>query len=353
MKIYADPAPYDPARNRYWLSNILKILWNELTPAQRLAKHGSSAVMFEAAPSIESADICLLTMQWNYYVDHALTRQAAKEVELARHHHKPLVVFCSGDSPANLPFGNLVLFEAAGCRSTPGLAYHSGEPRFLPDYIQHYCGGELHIRQKSDIPVIGFCGQADPSPLRKAVRSARLRWRQILHRAGIIRWQPPPFETTSFRARVLRQFENQSSLKTNFIVRQRYQAGSAKHRSDSSPARMEFIHNILNSDYTLCMRGGGNYSLRFYEALALGRIPVFIDTDCLLPFEDKIPYRSLFPWVSHSDLPRAAEIVTDFHRSLSNTAFVDLQRACLALSQQHFTTHGFHRDFVAKMKELC
>lgn len=352
MKIYADPASYRPARNRYQLSNILKILWNDLTPAQRLEKHGSSAVFFEAAPSIESADACLLTMQWNYYVDRALIHQAEKEAENARRSHKPFIVFSGGDFPANLPFDGAVLFEAAGYRSAPRLAYHSGEPRFLPDYVERYCGGELQIRSKSEIPVIGFCGQADDSPLRARLRTARLRWRRLLYRAGVTRWQPPPFETVSFRSRVLRQFENQPAIKTSFILRQRYQAGSVRHRVDGSPARTAFIRSILDSDYTVCMRGGGNYSLRFYETLALGRIPVFIDTDCLLPFEDKIPYRSLFPWVSQADLPRAAEIVADFHRNLSSADFADLQRACRDLWQQHYTTHGFYRDFVSKINAL-
>lgn len=32
---------------------------------------------------------------------------------------------------------------------------------------------------------------------------------------------------------------------------------------------------MTGSDYVLCTRGNGNYSIRFYEALCRGRIPVF------------------------------------------------------------------------------
>ena len=35
---------------------------------------------------------------------------------------------------------------------------------------------------------------------------------------------------------------------------------------------------MLASPYILCVRGAGNYSARFYEALALGRIPVLVNT---------------------------------------------------------------------------
>ena len=81
-------------------------------------------------------------------------------------------------------------------------------------------------------------------------------------------------------------------------------------------------------------------------------IPIFIDTDCLLPFEDKIPYRELFPWVRQDELPRAAEILMDFHRRLSNEDFIALQHACRKLWEQHFTSAGFHSDFCEKIDEL-
>ena len=43
-----------------------------------------------------------------------------------------------------------------------------------------------------------------------------------------------------------------------------------------------------NNIFIFCMRGAGNFSYRFYETLMMGRIPIFIDTDCVLPFEESI-----------------------------------------------------------------
>ena len=65
------------------------------------------------------------------------------------------------------------------------------------------------------------------------------------------------------------------------------------------------------------MRGGGNYSLRLYETLCLGRIPLFINTDCVLPFENNIDWKELCLWVDENDLDRIGEIVLDFHSSIS------------------------------------
>ena len=76
------------------------------------------------------------------------------------------------------------------------------------------------------------------------------------------------------------------ALTTNYILRSKYRAGVSREKDPFHPSRLEFVNNILGSDYTVCMRGGGNFSVRFYETLSLGRIPVFIDTDCLLPWHE-------------------------------------------------------------------
>lgn len=48
------------------------------------------------------------------------------------------------------------------------------------------------------------------------------------------------------------------------------------------------ITDIQNADFILSVKGDGSFFCRFYEALSLGRIPFFIDTDCILPFENMI-----------------------------------------------------------------
>lgn len=57
-------------------------------------------------------------------------------------------------------------------------------------------------------------------------------------------------------------------------------------------ARREYYTNMRKNSYTLCMRGGGNFSYRFYEALSFGRVPILIDTDMVLPGEGIIPWDS-------------------------------------------------------------
>ena len=37
--------------------------------------------------------------------------------------------------------------------------------------------------------------------------------------------------------------------------------------SDRNESTLEYYNNIRESDYVLCLRGGGNYSRRLYETL--------------------------------------------------------------------------------------
>ena len=52
-------------------------------------------------------------------------------------------------------------------------------------------------------------------------------------------------------------------------------------------------HRIQMVKGTFCPRGTGNFSIRFYEAICLGRIPVILNTDIILPFAKYIPWNEL------------------------------------------------------------
>lgn len=351
LKVFSNISHYKEDL-RYPLNNIIKSLWNERSQAERRQVYGAWVDLYQYEPDIQKADLCLLTYQWPYYVDQGLLAQAQAEVEAAQQHGKPLVIFSAGDAPANIPFQDVILFDGSAVRPLPGLRYLSAQPPYIADYLQEYCAGELQLRQKSDVARIGFCGQASTSALQNAWRSLRLRFRQAQYRCGRLKWAPPPFETTGFRTSVLRQFENQPGLQTDYLLRKRYHGGRVDDSEAQAALKREFVANVLGTDYTVCMRGGGNFSLRFYETLCLGRIPVFINTGCVLPFDDQVPYREIFPWVELDELEHAAQIVRDFHARLSGEAFEALQRNCRALWEQHMTPTGFHQDFVRKMEKL-
>ena len=58
---------------------------------------------------------------------------------------------------------------------------------------------------------------------------------------------------------------------------------------------------------------------------ALYIIPVFIDTDCILPFMNIINWKDHLVWVDWDDIDNISKIILDFHRNISNNEFKSLQ----------------------------
>ena len=107
----------------------------------------------------------------------------------------------------------------------------------------------------------------------------------------------------------------------------------------------EFRDNVLGSHYTLCPRGGGNWSYRFYETLCLGRIPVFFNTDCSLPFESLINWRDYCVWVEGGEIEHAADAILEHYHRHSAESFAELQRRCRQLWLEFLSLDGFFRNF--------
>jgi hypothetical protein len=112
--------------------------------------------------------------------------------------------------------------------------------------------------------------------------------------------------------------------------------------------REAFWRNVLNNDYTLCMRGGGNFSYRLYEVLAAGRIPLFINTRCVLPLQDEIDWRKHCVWVEEDQMDSAGEILLDFHAKLTPQRFRAIQAANRQLWEHRLSPLAFYQTVVGR-----
>ena len=91
---------------------------------------------------------------------------------------------------------------------------------------------------------------------------------------------------------------NQSDIKTDFIIRTGFWAPGV----NKDTARYEYIKNIEDNVFTFCYRGAGNFSYRFYETMMMGRIPIFINTDCVLPFWDVLSRENIGLFIDEVDI---------------------------------------------------
>lgn len=236
------------------------------------------------------------------------------------------VVFHGHDSTDPLPFDGVV-FRLSLLRSQRR-PREFAQPAWSEDLLVRHLDGELRLRPKRARPVIGFCGstRADPPAL-----GARLR-----RRPGLKGDEP--------RTRALRAVGNDERLAPSFVLHDDFWGG-ARDASSRLHARREFVQNMVESDYVLCARGSGNFSFRFYETLCMGRIPVFVDTDCVLPLDFEIEWRDYCVWVDAADIDRIGDRVLEFHESLDEAAFAERQRACRHLWEAQLSPEGFFASF--------
>jgi len=345
LKIYADPAHYHP-RHRQQLTALMRAHWNDLPPEERSKTYGSRYNLFEVVGDVSEADICVLPMVWQYYVNNHRLEQAYDLARQAADAGKVIVVWVTGDLYTTVPLKNAVIFQNSMYRSRRGQC-HYASPAFFPDYLPEYFDGRWTYRRKGERPVVGFCGQAGTSLCYWAKWTVGYVNQWIRFHIGNSPYEPPPlYPPARLRARILGLLEASPRVADNFIIRQHYWAGV--HRASNveaarRQAQLEFVNNIYNSDYTVCVRGTGNYSKRFYETLCLGRIPIFVDTDCVLPYDFAVDWRDYCVWVDHSEIPYIAEKVADFHAGITDDDFIGMQQACRALWKERLSFDGFYR----------
>jgi hypothetical protein len=333
----------------FFINDFCRGLWGHYSWLSGLESDYGRDCRFIEVGSPKEADLYVLPLLWGYYVKKNALPLAMKEAQRAAQAGHNLVIFSQGDFTAHLPFSGAVLFEWSTyySRRDKGGNFAYAKPPFLDDYLQLYSGGKVIVREKNALPVLGFCGQAD-GPLMDFIRwELMTQLHKLSFKLHLRKWEPPPFETTRWRKYVLREVARYPGIQSNFLIRNRYLGKDMSANKDPlRPSMKEFAKNILDSDYTVCMRGGGNFSFRFYETLALGRIPVFVNTDCALPYDRMIEYRQYCVWVEENEIPHIGEKILAFHESLSASQFRELQMACYDLWRSRLSKKGFYAHFI-------
>jgi hypothetical protein len=317
------------------------------TDAQRMASYGVSEEDFEFTEVFEEADMVILTMAWNYYVRSKQVDIAVDFVRKCSTLNKKVIAFNAGDFGVQVPyFKNLTVLRLSGYKSK----FTDNEyalPAFIANPLKKYFASDtIFQRPYQTKAVIGFCGQANDSPLNAAREILNTGLRNLKNMIGGSENESQKLLSTSFlRASVLKKLQKSEEVETNFIVRKKYRAG-VTHNKDSHETTLEFYENLRDSDYVVCVRGAGNFSVRFYEALAMGRIPVFVNTDSALPFHDEMDWKRHVVWVDYKDRNQVAQKVKAFHEVLSKKDFIDLQLANRVIWTEKMTLGGFFRTFL-------
>jgi Exostosin family len=303
----------------------------------RYAEVGSSYLRLSR---LVDCDVGVFPQNWETAGERA-AELAGNFATICRDAGKTPVVFSGADPTEPLPV-DATVFRPSLIRSQRR-PNEFALPAWSEDFLDRYLGGELRARPRRARPTVGFCGNTmvgrPPRRFGKTIR--RLLGNSKSDSTHSLTGDHP-------RTLALLAIDRDHRLQPNFVLRGTFW-GARDNPSSVLKTRREYVRNMQESDYVLCASGIGNFSYRLYETLSMGRIPVFIDTDSVLPLEFEIDWREWAVWVDEHDIDRIGDRVLEFHESLSDAEFEELQQACRRLWETHISPQGFfaffHRHF--------
>lgn len=324
---------------------------NEFTNEERINLYGVSEKEYDFVQEIKNASIVVLPMSWDYYL---LTKQLHKAKDLidkAVKYNKKVLVVTVGDYGVIVPeFKNVLVLRTSG-DSINLNKNNKGIPVFINDPLKRIYNTKDVDGNYSKQPIIGFCGQTNASVTNALKESLKVGFRNLKHFIGLSTHAPQKIQSTSYnRSRVLSIVKKTVRLKANFIERKKYRAGVITNE-ERKKTELAFYENMRNSNYVICIRGAGNFSVRLYETLAMGRIPVFINTNCLLPLFDDIDWKKHVVWIESYETSKIEERILEFHSNLSENEFKQLQFSNRKLWEDKLTLGGFFKSFLNTIEQ--
>jgi hypothetical protein len=146
--------------------------------------------------------------------------------------------------------------------------------------------------------------------------------------------------------------EHSKNICTDFHIRKEETGDSSGFWNQSMPDYKKngpiFRTNMLANQYQVCARGNANWSIRFYETLASGRIPVYINTGGKFPIDQEFSKLSVpFVWVDN--IMNIEHDILEFHATHN---LEETQQLCREFFIGHFSQEAQIRLFDEKYFHL-
>lgn len=274
-----------------------------------------------------------------------LIQQRFQELDaLAARYNKKIIAVYIRDNAKPLPAEHAIVFRASLTASgrqrnefafpANGLSLQANNqsfPQFLP---------------WQEKPVVGFRGQSGPLQL-----PWNVDWRNRFNLLAQ-QWRWKKRCPIQYNFGYLHRRNALMYLKKNKGVTLNYFITTPKDIFDPK-SRMAYEASMLGNPYSLCVSGHGNYSFRLYETMAAGRIPLFVNTDCVLPLEEIIDYKSLFVWVESNEIHHITEKLLQFHQQHSDIAFENLQQHIQQIWIHYLSANEYYNHIPFYLRHFC
>lgn len=228
-------------------------------------------------------------------------------------HRKPLVFFHISDFSESYGLdSNIIILRVCANRSTI-----SDNDIIMPFYVPYSKWGGP---QKKIKPSLGFCGCPFTHP-------SRLKAINEIHSSQSIEFNK------MFTKVFFHHIQSVIDKQNPHLQQEERNALSESKKSEMA----EHFKQILSDNiFSFCPRGRGNTSIRFYETLREGRIPVMIDSDQVLPYEDRIDWSDIV--ICAKDVN---ELIQTIHDWTNKRDLIALQKRCREIWENYLTKEKF------------
>lgn len=268
----------------------------------------------------------------------------------AERYQKPIIIDATSDSDTflDIPTAHILRY---GLYKSQKKAFETECP-FWSNYRTKNGLNFLKIDStKGKKPAVGFCGTTSsagklsnlvkfsiPTSLAQSAlcKGKITRHIDIRVKEGI---------SLKLREKAIALLAGDLRLDTYFDITNQYKTYYCQDKQNRLLLEKLFIENTSKCDYVLCIRGTGNYSGRLYMALSAGRIPVVLDTDVVIPYEErlhivKIPIHSLH---------KISDIILEHFENVTDTELKHMKLQNREIYNQLLAPEKFLKHFVSNI----
>lgn len=334
MRVWAGALPKIDVTNRtarLALNPIVRArLDDRLTPEEYRRRYGTLITCYDLVDDARDAEVAVFP---------TVLEQAAPEsfrafLRTAESNGLRTLAFSGHDLEPVMPSESVILLHPGPTRGAQPKADVLALPYLFTDRA-----GPDEVRPDGQRPSVAFCGQGATRAWTRAGQMLVRAARQLSNRIRPRVIAPPLAGHVGLRATALELLHQHPGVDDHFVIRDQYRAG-ATSEEDRERTQADFDDNLRSSMYALCVRGTGNFSARFYESLSFGRVPIFVDTRCVLPFEDLIDWKSRTVWVDSGEVTSIGKRLVAAHPSVLTDP--DRTRDSLrGLWEEYLTSDGY------------
>lgn len=143
-------------------------------------------------------------------------------------------------------------------------------------------------------------------------------------------------KTNKFNENLIKTFQKTDNIITNFNFKSELELDSDLNNQIDIIEENNLIKNIEDSHFYLCIKENSNFPSKLYKVLSLGRIPIILDNNFYLPYEEEINWSDIA--IIGKD---EKEIINKLKIWWIEKDIISIQNKCKEVSNKYFNINTY------------